>query len=181
MSRVEHDSFRDGECLCGRGQITRHVSSTDYPFSDAQVGYELECAHCAAAWRFENGCFVDRSTDLAERAAFSAWMHAADILAQVGAEIIDAHLGRIKPSTRKAELVELVRLGLSPGSYRQYLDERRRGRSPGTIACRSPELARMLTIAGLAATKLTRPADDAKAAKARWELAASRVIRRPRP
>ncbi|MFA5898221.1 MAG: hypothetical protein WC829_03815 [Hyphomicrobium sp.] len=181
MSRVEHDSFRDSDCLCGRGQVTRHVASTDYPFGGAHVTYQLECPHCAVDWFLEHGWFVDKVTYAGARAANSLWMSAAEKLREVGSRVVDAHMERVKPPTRKAELTELDRLGLSAVNYRQYLDARRQGRTPGQIANLYLENDNLVAIAGPAAEDLSRLARDVKSAKALWEEAAKRVVRRRAP
>jgi len=58
MSKVERDSWRESACLCGHGQVTRHVESTDYPFGGADVSYSLDCQRCSAVWRLDGRRFV---------------------------------------------------------------------------------------------------------------------------
>lgn len=134
MSRTEHDTFKESACLCGKGQVTKHVVSTDYVFGSAEVSYELECPACAIEWRFEHRTFTLRASERDYTAAKAALDDAQRNFATIAREVIDAHFATLELGTKKAELLELERLGLGGGNYRSYTAERRRNRTPGQIA-----------------------------------------------
>jgi hypothetical protein len=117
MSRVEHDSYKESDCLCGQGQVTRHVSSTDYPFGSAEVSYALDCQNCARDWRLDHRTFVLRSSERAYAAIRNELDIAHRILQKMETRIIDDHFAFISPRTKKAELEELTRLGFVVGNY----------------------------------------------------------------
>ena len=177
MSKVEHDSWRESACLCGEGQVTRHVSSTDYPFGGAHVSYSLDCTRCLRKWRLDGRVFVDRETESAVRAAYDKMRPVDDKLKALASAIIDRHIAGADLRTRKAELAELERLGLSAGDYRAYTMARRNGHSPGhaTNLCRG--LAGLKSIAGDDTLEVERLAALVAGLKAECEATASKVIR----
>lgn len=181
MSRVEHDSYRDGPCLCGQGQVTKHVSSTDYPFGSATVTYSLDCAHCIREWRLEFGAFVEIRSKSAADAAHKNWSKAADELAKLRTDIIDAYMRKFEPRTKKAEMNELVRLNLYQHNYRYYIEQRRQGKTPGQIAHEvDNDASGLISIADQDTDALTALIAIKNAASVEWEAAGKRVVRRTR-
>src|SRR5689334_8093734 len=55
MSTSETVSFKACDCPCGAGEVTRHVTTQDNPWSSADIHLTLDCPVCAQAWqlRFE--------------------------------------------------------------------------------------------------------------------------------
>jgi hypothetical protein len=148
MSRTEHDSWKEADCLCGQGQITRHVVSTDYRFGGATVSFELDCAICARQWRLDGTTLVEIETDRIARSAWNAVMAAYREHSLLAAELVDGHIARSALKTKKAELAELNRLGFNAGNYASYTARRREGQSPGEVAAVPRGAAGLLEIAG---------------------------------
>lgn len=134
MTRVEHDSWKHADCLCGNGQVTKHVSSTDYAFGSADVSYSLECDTCSKEWRLERTTLVQTSSERDYDAAVAAEHAVSEQIRRLMPGIVDAYFDFMGYPTRKAELAEMHRLGLGGGDYRHYTGERRKGRTPGQVA-----------------------------------------------
>jgi hypothetical protein len=178
MSKVEHDSWRESGCLCGKGQVTRHVSSTDYPFGGADTSYSLDCPHCLRTWRLDGRMFVDRATEARVNVAYEKLRPVSAALRTLASAIIDRHMAGRGLRTRKAELAELERLGLSAGTYRSYAKARSNGQSPGQAANLYAGLGDLLSIAGGDAAEITKLSALCASLKAEWTTAGSNVLRR---
>ncbi|WP_395670516.1 hypothetical protein [Phenylobacterium sp.] len=179
MSRVEHDSYKESDCLCGQGQVTKHVASTDYPFGGADVRYTLDCSHCSRTWRLQgSGTFVDRATEQAAARAGEGAMALYRQHAALASQIIDRHMQALGPMTRKAELEELHRLGFSSATYAAYTKSRREGSSPGEAAHARPGSRTLLQIAGPDRADVERLGREIEAADAAYKEAGARVVRR---
>jgi len=181
MSKVEHDSWRESTCLCGEGQVTRHVSSTDYPFGGADTSYSLDCGRCLGKWRLDGRVFMDRETERAANAAYDKMRPINDELRALASAIIDRHIAGAGLRTRKAELAELERLGLSAGDYRAFTMARRNGHTPGQAANLYRGLGGLKSIAGADTSEVERLVALGAQLKAEWEDAASKVIRKRSP
>lgn len=181
MSRVEHVSWKESPCLCGKGQVTRHVASTDYVFGSADVSYSLDCRHCSSRWHLNGKTFVDRATKAAEDAAYQSWLAAMTPFSALAVRIIDRHVAAAGLKTRKAELAELVRLGLAVDDYRGYTAARRNGASPGAAASNRRNVAGLATIAGPDASELEALSRKAETLHSAMDNASKQVIRRKAP
>ena len=178
MSKVEYDSWRESDCLCGEGQVTRHVSSTDYPFGGADISYSLDCVRCLRTWRLDGRTFVDRATEGAVNAAYEKLRPISDELRKLASAAIDRHVAAAGLRTRKAELAELERLGLSAGNYRDYTKTRSNGHTPGQAVNLYAGFGDLLSIAGDDAREIKRLRALAASLKAEWTAAGNNVIRK---
>lgn len=179
---MEHDSYRDGPCLCGQGQVTRHVSSTDYPFGAAEVTYSLDCKNCTREWRLEFGTLVEIRSSSAAKIAYGDWLKLAEATAELRSKIVNSHISFLDLRTKKAEMEELARLKLYQHNYRQYIKRRRLGETPGQIAHEtSHDRSGLISIAGDQRGMLIASLDDADGAMRAWKSAAKRIVRRARP
>jgi hypothetical protein len=180
MSKVEHDSWRESACLCGLGQVTRHVSSTDYVFGSADVSFSLDCPVCAGEWDLNHKTFTLRSSAVAAADFYAQWTQACDALSRLSAKVVDDHFARLGRLTRKAELAELIRLGLTAGTYRTYLSARQ-GRSPGQVAGAHGDSSGLISIAGPAAPDVRRLVRARDELRRQWEAAGKQIVRRALP
>ena len=178
MSKVEHDSWRDSACLCGNGRVTRHVESTDYPFGGASTTYSLEYSTCSRTWRLDGRTFVDRASEAAASVAYEAFSAVNEMLSALASAIVDRHIASAELRTRKAELAELERLGLSGGDYRSYTKARSNGSTPGRATNLYAGLGDLLSIAGADASMLTTLSERSASLRAEWIEAGERVVRR---
>lgn len=178
MSRTEHDSWKEADCLCGQGQITRHVVSTDYVFGGATVTFALDCPTCARQWRLDGKTLVDIETDRVARAAWETVMAAYREYSVLAAELVDAHIARSMLKTKKAELAELNRLGFNAGTYAAYTAARREGRTPGEAAGVPRDGAGLLEIAGAKAPTVLAVLERVRSAEAEHGRLAKQVVRR---
>lgn len=134
MSRVEHTSWKHADCLCGSGQVTKHVSSTDYAFGSADISYSLDCATCSREWRLDRTTLVLCSSEKDYHVAEAEAQGVSEQIRVLMPGIVDAHFDFMGYPTRVGELAEMHRLGLSGMNYRAYTAERRKGRTPGQVA-----------------------------------------------
>ena len=180
VSRVELVSWRETSCLCGRGQVTRHVASTDYVFGGADVTFSLDCAECSKLWRFQHKSFTLRSSEVEATALYAKWNAACDAIRAVSPRIVDAHFTTLGKISKKAEMAELTRLGLNPGTYRSYLDARHT-KSPGQIAFLHDDCEGVFAIADAEASTLRELVRIRDELRRGWEAAGKRVVRRGLP
>jgi hypothetical protein len=111
-----------GPCPCGKGHFVKTVTSWDNPWSAADIGYELRCAPCAAAWR-TNGPSITLVSSEAEYnkawgvrgTAFKAAMKAADA-------VVADYFKTFAAPSKKAQHAELTNLNITSLSYRQFLE-----------------------------------------------------------
>ncbi|MGB0217974.1 MAG: hypothetical protein ACPGJF_01430 [Sinimarinibacterium flocculans] len=183
MSRQEFDSFREAACLCGAGQITRHVESTDYPFGGANVSYTLDCPVCARDWRLDHGTLVNKQSEK-EYTALSAELHALMAeLVPLAAAMITSHFAALNLPSKKAELRALESLGLYNGTYAAYTKARREGEPIGKIVWPLRNEAWLVSVAGkdqragLEGALTQRAELEAAQSKAAAKIIRKRVLR----
>lgn len=134
MTRLEFDSYFERKCPCGLGQITKHVTSTDYRYDVPSIRYTLDCASCATRWREDHGSLVERSSELPYAAAQLRHAEARKQLTALASEITRAHFANLTFKSKKAELAFLIEHNLSDARYAAYLKERSSGRAVHEIA-----------------------------------------------
>lgn len=123
MSTSETTEHTVGLCPCGEGEIVKSITTQDNPWSSADISVRINCFKCSSEWRVLYNSLILRSS---EQEATRAGQNAAAIEKQLIAVIeplFDRHFAGIK--TKKAELAELHRLGISQDNYRAYLEARR--------------------------------------------------------
>jgi hypothetical protein len=134
MSTSETDTFDLGPCPCGAGHIAKHVTTQDNPWSSADVAYSIECARCSNEWYLDYGTLVLRASERGYNRARENERATYAPLAALTDRIVADYMSNIAARTKKAEHSEMVRLGITGMSYRQYL-EHRRGGHPASSAC----------------------------------------------
>lgn len=131
VSTSETTTFNRGPCPCGQGHIAQHVTTQDNPWSTADIAYSIDCPRCALEWRLDGQTLVLRSSEAGHAAAAKVEAATSKPLHALVQQIVSHHFASFTAPNKKAEHAELVRLGLTRMSYRQYLMHRRNG---GTIA-----------------------------------------------
>lgn len=149
-------------------------------FGGADVTYSLDCVDCSRDWSFQHKTFTLRSSEIEANALYARWNAACDALRTSAQRIVDAHFARLGVMNKKAELAELVRLGLSAGTYRSYLDARR-SRSAGQVAGAYGDCSGLIGIAGAEAPAIRELVRDRDQLRRAWEEAGKRVVRRGLP
>jgi hypothetical protein len=130
MSTSETEVITKGKCPCGNGRIVQRITTQDNPWSTADIYYSLECDACSALWRLEHKTLILKSSETGYRLANAKVRQAYDEFRGHVDGLVSAYFADFAASSMKAELAEMVRLGLTTYSYPQYLKHRRKGRTP---------------------------------------------------
>lgn len=134
MSTSETVSFTVGPCPCGAGTIAKHVTTQDNPWSSADISFTIECKLCASEWRLERQYMVLRRSETEYLAARKNEESAYKPLCRLVDLLVEGYLTAFAAKSKKAELAEMTRLGITSLSYAQYLKHRSEGKTP-TQAC----------------------------------------------
>ncbi|SNC59467.1 hypothetical protein SAMN04487881_0062 [Marinobacter sp. es.048] len=127
MSTSETTEYKVGFCPCGAGEIIKSITTQDNPWSGADISLRINCSKCSSEWRVLYNSLILLSS---EQEAIRAGQNLAEIKKQLIAVIeplFDRYFAGVK--TKKAELAELHRLGISQDNYRAYLEARRKNSS----------------------------------------------------
>lgn len=130
MSTSETDIFTVGLCPCGAGTVAKHVTTQDNPWSGADICFTIECKVCASEWRLEHGHLVSRHSETEYRAARNCEENAYKPLRRLVDSLVEGYLTSFAAKSKKAELAEMTRLGITSLSYAQYLKHRSDGKTP---------------------------------------------------
>lgn len=180
MSTSETDIFTIGPCPCGAGTIAKHVTTQDNPWSGADIHFSIECKSCAAQWRLEHGHLVLRSSDAEYLAARKNEENAYKPLRILVDSLVEEYLSKFAAKSKKAELAEMTRLGITSLSYAQYRKHRSEGKTPAQ-ACyglRNPTWLTALAAEQSLDEKLSKLLSAYKAAQQATKNAATKIVRK---
>ncbi len=127
MTKRERNNFKEYTCPCGKGQVTRHVDSTDYRFSSVHISYSLDCSECRKEWRLEHCSLISIKSERLYVAAEKISSQIRDELYELARTIVKRHFMGLSFKTRKAELEYLHKHDLCNDSYASYTKRRRNG------------------------------------------------------
>lgn len=128
MSTSEIDEYKLGICPCGKGAVMKTIVTQDNPWSSADVSYRIECNRCQGEWdlsRSGDRLTLRSSTIPADRAGRVLMAAQHDLDVYVRAPMAEYFAVKSFP-TKKAEHAHLIELKIANGSYRTYLQDRKR-------------------------------------------------------
>lgn len=125
MTRREIDSFHQAVCPCGKGEIVRHVESTDYRYTSVHISYSLECKDCTSLWRLDHGSLILRSSERPYLSTKSESDAARNELYNFAQALVKNHFENNTFKSKKAELEHLKAIGICEETYSSYLKSRR--------------------------------------------------------
>jgi hypothetical protein len=134
MTKREYDTFKESSCPCGKGQVTRHVDSTDYRYSSVHISYSLDCSGCRKEWRLDHSSLINIES---ERPYVSARKLSSEIrskLHTLARNIVKQHFIGLSFKTKKSELEYLHEHDLCNESYANYTKLRRNGQEIYDVA-----------------------------------------------
>jgi hypothetical protein len=128
MSTSETDEYKIGTCPCGKGAIIRTMITQDNPWSSADISHRIECDACRGEWELSRSGdrLTLRSSTITSQQAGKVQMSARHDLDVYVRGLAAKHYAAQKFNTKKAEHAYLVGHGIAVGSYRTYLEDRRR-------------------------------------------------------
>lgn len=183
MSTSDTSTFDSNVCPCGRGRILKHVTTQDNPWSSADISYELSCASCEVDWMLESSgvALVSRREEIESNAAREVWLEGGRPLHELAETLVNRYFSQFAAKSKKAEWQEMQRLDIYTSNYRNFLQDRAKGKQPGQIAyglrnrswltALAKEEGRDSELAGLIAAW--------DASRAEWERAEKSVRRWP--
>jgi hypothetical protein len=127
MSTSETVDFNKGPCPCGNGALVKHVTTQDNPWSSADIAYTISCAACATTWRVDGNWLTLKSSEQAHDGAWAEELEASSVLDALIHQLVNGYFMTFSAPSKKAEHTEMVRLGITSQSYRQYLEHKRNG------------------------------------------------------
>lgn len=184
MSTSETTSYASNTCPCGKGEIIKHVTTQDNPWSSADISYELACDACRVEWRMEEygGHLIKTSSEVEYNNASAARNQTWNAVKQLAAPFIDTYFNAHAPKSKKAQWEKMQELDVFAGSYKDYLNRRSAGEAPGDIAhgIRNPKWLLSLAPDDNARQELTKAIADHESAKKALETAAGKIVRWPK-
>jgi hypothetical protein len=128
MSTSETISYNIGKCPCGKGNVVRTIVSQDNPWSSADVSNHIECSRCSSEWDLNHSGdrLTLRSSTIPSQLASKIRMEAGHDLDTYIRDLAAKYFEDQKFKTKKAEHEHLIQLGIASGSYRTYLQDRKR-------------------------------------------------------
>jgi hypothetical protein len=128
MSTSETDEYKIGTCPCGKGEVIKTVVTQDNPWSGADISYRIECSKCRGDWELSRSGdeLTLRSSTIPAQHAGKIQMQARYNLDIYVRDLAARYYAAQNFKTKKAEREHLVELGISNGSYRTYLQDRKR-------------------------------------------------------
>jgi hypothetical protein len=128
MSTSETDEYKIGTCPCGKGEVVKTVVTQDNPWSGADISYRLDCGECRNDWELSRSGdqLTLRSSKIPAQHSEKNKMQAQQSLATYVRDLAAKYYAAQNFKTKKAEREHLVELGISNGSYRTYLEDRKR-------------------------------------------------------
>jgi hypothetical protein len=134
MTQLEYDTYPESPCLCGAGQILKHIASTNYRHDRPRISYSIDCHICASRWKIDYGTLVDKQSELPYIEAKLHDETARQQLATLANEVTCKYISTMKFSSKKAELEYLTANNLTGATYASYLKDRSKGRSMSDLA-----------------------------------------------
>lgn len=183
MSTSETDDFELGPCPCGGGKLVQSITTQDNPWSSADVGYSIDCPSCSSGWRIDGRHLVNVKSEAPYNAASKEERAKRDALRQLCGPLVDSYFQSFGAKTKKAEHAEMVRLGIYPGSYRNFLTDKRQKKFCSEIAYGLRNhgwLADLARQVGLS-DEFDRGLKELEGAKKQSSEAYMTIIRRPMP
>jgi hypothetical protein len=128
MSTSETITYKIGKCPCGKGSVVKTVVSQDNPWSSADVSNHIECSRCCSEWDLNHSGdrLTLRSSTIPSQKASKTRMEATHDLDTYIRDLTAKYFEGQNFKTKKAEHEYLIQLGIATGSYRTYLQDRKR-------------------------------------------------------
>jgi hypothetical protein len=133
MSTQETDEITLGNCPCGEGKIIRRITTQDNPWSSADISHRIDCARCSREWRIDNSLMVNNASEAPYRIATQRSSAAHEALHDFIRPLVNGYFLRFAAKTKKGELAEMTRLGVSNSSYRDFLKRKKEGNRPADL------------------------------------------------
>lgn len=134
MSTSETTEYSVGLCPCGEGDIIKTITTQDNPWSSADISVRINCPKCSAEWSVFYNQLILRSSQQVSDKARQELLEIERHLRSVAEPLFEEHFADF--SSKKAELAELHRLGITQETYRSYLDTRKT--KPSIVHCCDP-------------------------------------------
>jgi ABC-type methionine transport system ATPase subunit len=134
VTKREFDEFKESDCPCGKGQITRHVESTDYRFTSFHITYSLDCNICKNIWRLDHGTLVHKESEAPYLAAREEYYLIKSKLHELAKQLVKFYFENISFKSKKEELEHLQEIGMCNLSYASFTKARREGKPISEIA-----------------------------------------------
>jgi len=168
-------------CPCGQGQVIRRITTQDNPWSSADIEDFLKCPHCQPDWQLDGSNFTLRSSATPYREASVAEEKATRALTELVQILVNGYFDRFAAPTKKAQHDEMLRLSITSLNYRQYLSERRKGRSPAQCCWGLNNKAWLQSLAAAQSkeTELERLIAASETTRAAASDAYKQIVRRP--
>ena len=180
MTKREFDEFKESDCPCGKGQVTRHVESTDYRFTSVHITYSLDCSDCNRIWRLDYGTLVNRNSETPYISAKKVSDHTSHELYEFAQGLVEKYCQKQSFKTKKAELEHLKSIGICDATYAYFTQKRREGKQMFQIAYGLKNKEWLIKVAESMSQKdiLLNLIDINNRAVSVMELAAKKIIRR---
>ena len=180
MTKREFDEFKESDCPCGKGQVTRHVESTDYRFTSVHISYSLDCPNCSQIWRLDHATLVHRESEAPYLAAKQESDRTRHELYELSQALVKAYCANQSFKSKKAELEHLQELGLCDATYAYYTKGRREGKQMFEMAygLKNKEWLKRVAASLHQEDLLSALILADQEARAKTELAAKSIIRR---
>jgi hypothetical protein len=180
MTKREFDEFKESDCPCGKGQITKNVESTDYHFTSVHISYSLDCPDCRKIWKLEHRSLVLRESEKPYLAAKIVSDRIGHELYELSQGLVKAYCERLTFKTKKAELQHLCELDLCNETYAYYTKARREGKHMFEMAYGLRNEVWLMNVATNfhQQNQLSSLISAAKDASEKTKLAAQHVIRK---
>jgi hypothetical protein len=180
MAHLENDSYKEADCPCGEGQITKHISSTDYPAANAHVYYSLNCSNCSTEWKVEYAYLVNINSEKLYLDAKKEYDQIYNKLNELSKSLVKQYLKEHTFKTKKQELHHLYELNISNINYASYTKYRREGKSIYEIANGLSNLTWLMELADKSSQSellqsLTSQRDEANNNK---DIASKNIVKR---
>lgn len=133
MSTSETTTFEVGVCPCGNGRIVKHITTQDNPWSSADIAYEIQCPKCSSEWRLEHRQLILRASEAPYKNARVKEHSEYEKLRVLVDGLVNGYFASFSAPSKKAELAEMQRLGISNHSYNSFLKEKRAGKPPAQL------------------------------------------------
>lgn len=131
MSTSETVEFTVGACPCGAGNVVRHVTTQDNPWSSADISYSIDCRECRRDWTITGGGVLTNSESEkpyveAQRIELEV---SKDVRALVDA-LVNQYFEKFAARTMVDEWREMQRLDITTMNINQFRRAARNGERP---------------------------------------------------
>jgi hypothetical protein len=183
MSTSETIEHPVGACPCGKGKVIRSITTQDNPWSSADVHIYIDCADCSREWRVEHNHLTMIGSKADYEKANRHEMMCRKNLSEFVAGLVDGYFEKFGAKTKKAEHSECVRLGISTGTYRDFLRRKNEGQSPGQISApmKNPAWVKSLAESSKVIDRLEQLLLAVDEARHHTNVAAKKIVRVPIP